>query len=312
MKEYFVKRKFWHKSRRKMVEIANSIIEDLYAQGYELTVRQLYYQMVSQDIIPNSLKSYKTLAQVINDARLAGLIDWDHITDLTRNLRAVSTWPNAGSVVESAAHSFKLDKWANQDNRVECWVEKDALLSVIGKACAPYQVPYFSCRGYTSQSEMYAAAQRLQSYRENGQEPVILHLGDHDPSGQDMTRDITQRLEMFMGGVTLKRIALNMPQIKQYNPPPNPTKITDSRHHGYIKRFGKSSWELDALAPRVMVALINRHVERLLDLPKWKRTVAQEKQESRILHQVVQEWPAVAEAFRDADMDHPAKKRRTK
>lgn len=314
-KEAFVERKFWQGQRRKMVEVANTIVENLYSQGYDITVRMLYYQMVSQDIIPNNLKSYKKLAQLVNDARLAGLIDWDHIIDMTRNLRAVSTWPDAGSVVESAAQSFKLDKWQDQDYRLECWVEKDAMLSIIRKACAPYEVPYFSCRGYTSQSEMYEAARRLQGYMDSGQEPVILHLGDHDPSGMDMSRDITERLEMFMGGVRIKRLALNMNQIEKYNPPPNPAKITDSRHHGYVKRFGKKSWELDSLVairPSIVVNLINRAVEKFLDKKKWEKMAAREKQEGKILHQVVAEWPAVAEAFKDAENDRPAKRKRTK
>jgi hypothetical protein len=67
-----------------VIELANSIIAEYQAQGYDLTLRQLYYQFVARGIIPNSDAEYKKLGSVINDGRLAGLIDWDSITDRTR------------------------------------------------------------------------------------------------------------------------------------------------------------------------------------------------------------------------------------
>jgi hypothetical protein len=305
-KQAFVERKFWQGHRKKMVDIANGIVENLYNQGYNITVRMLYYQMVSQDIIPNNLKECKKLAQLVNDARLAGLIDWDHIIDMTRNLRAVATWLNAASIVQGAAGQFKLDKWADQEYRVECWVEKEAMLSVVARGCSQYQVPYFACKGYTSQSEMYEAAKRLQGYMDSEQQPVILYLGDHDHSGVDMSRDIFQRLEMFMGGVTVKRLALNMDQVEKYKLPPNPAKFSDSRVQGYIKKYGKKGWELDALvaiSPQVVVSMIEKSTRRFMDLKKWEDSLRREQREGAVLHKIVEEWPAVAEAFADAEVD---------
>ena len=166
------------------------------------------------------------------DGRLAGLIDWNRIVDRTRNLEGNSHWGNPGEIMRSAAHSFRLDKWANQPYRVECWIEKDALRGVIAGVCNELDIPHFSCRGYTSISEMWVAARRLQHWIARGQTPVILHLGDHDPSGVDMTRDIFDRLQTFMGGAEVKRLALNWDQVEMYNPPPNPAKLTDSRANG--------------------------------------------------------------------------------
>lgn len=97
---------------------------------------------------------------------------------------------------------------------------------------------------------MWSAAQRFisQDYRDNR---VIIHLGDHDPSGIDMTRDIQERLQMFGADVYVKRVALTMNQIGTYNPPPNPAKITDSRASKYIDEYSNESWELDALEIRL-------------------------------------------------------------
>ena len=157
-----------------------------------------------------------------------------------------------------------LDRWEDQPNYVEVWVEKDALIGIVSQVCRKLDVPHFSCRGYTSQSEMWSAAQRFigQSYRESR---TIIHLGDHDPSGIDMSRDIQERLDMFGADVNVKRVALTMNQINEFDPPPNPTKVTDARSLGYITRFGHECWELDALEPKVITRIITEEVTALMD-----------------------------------------------
>lgn len=248
-----------------LIELINSVIDEYSAMGYELTLRQAYYQLVARGYIPNNERSYKNVGNLINDGRLAGLIDWYAITDRTRNLRRNSHWKTPADVIASARYSYLLDKWEGQPNYVEVWVEKDALVDIVGQACSSIDTPYFSCRGYTSQSEMWSAAQRFidqNKYRENC---FIIHLGDHDPSGIDMTRDIQERLWMFGADVEVKRVALTMNQVNTYNPPPNPAKITDSRASKYIDMYGDESWELDALEPQMLTRLIKNEVTALRD-----------------------------------------------
>lgn len=152
-----------------LINLVNQVVEEYQAQGYELTLRQAYYQLVARGYIPNNERSYKNIGSLINDGRLAGLIDWHSITDRTRNLRSNGHWDNPADVIASARYSYMLDKWQGQPNYVEVWVEKDALVDIVGQACRPLDTPYFSCRGYTSQSEMWSAAQRFirQGDREN-------------------------------------------------------------------------------------------------------------------------------------------------
>lgn len=256
-----------------VIENANRIIEEYESQGFDLTLRQLYYQFVSRDLIANSQKEYKKLGNIISDARLAGLVSWQAIVDRTRNLQRNSHWSGPREIVESAVASFAMDRWAQQNYRVEVWIEKDALIGVIENVCTELDVPYFSCRGYTSQSEMWSAAMRLKRYKNNGQTPVIVHLGDHDPSGKDMTRDIEDRIAMFMGGVKVERIALNIDQVRKFRPPPNPAKITDSRAENYIREFGKNSWELDALDPKILRDLIEETVFEYRDVAAWDKVI---------------------------------------
>jgi len=243
----------------------NEITADYEGQGYDLTLRQLYYQLVSKDLIENKQSVYKSLGVTISDARLAGLVDWYSIVDRTRALRGNNHWSSPAEIIKGAATGYKIDMWENQDYRVEVWVEKDALTGIISRTCKELDIDYFSCRGYSSQSSMWRAAQRLKRHDSGGRTPVILHLGDHDPSGIDMTRDIGDRLEMFDCYAEVERIALNMDQVRKYSPPPNPAKVTDSRASKYIEEYGASSWELDALEPSVLDALIKKHVAHYRD-----------------------------------------------
>lgn len=260
-----------------IVDQANFVIEEYAAQGYDLTLRQLYYQFVARGWIENSQRSYKRLGSIVNDARLAGLVSWDAIKDRTRHIRERGHWEHPSQVLIAARNSFYMDKWHGQANRVEVWIEKDALIGVIEPLCRELDVACFSCRGYVSQSEMWTAAQRLRRYEANGLNPVILHLGDHDPSGVDMSRDIGARLETFESRAEVQRIALTMPQVEEVDPPPNPAKITDTRAADYIDRYGRESWELDALEPSYLTKLIKSFVLPLRNEEQYQYVLEVEK-----------------------------------
>ena len=129
---------------------------------------------------------------------------------------------------------------------------------------------------------------------------VILHLGDHNPSGKDMTRDIADRLELFGADVDVQRIALNRDQIDEFNPPPNPAKLSDSRASAYIEEFGTESWELDALEPKVLTNLIRTCVADLTDASLLERASAREKRDKAELELVKDNWHDAVDLLRDA------------
>lgn len=296
-RETFIERDFRAGSLA-IIDQANSIISAYQAQGFTLTLRQLYYQFVSRDLIANRQSEYKRLGSVINDARLAGLIDWEAIEDRTRNVRTHAFWENPQSIMDVVARQYAENAWAQQPHHVEVWIEKDALLGVVEPVCTRWRIPYFACRGYVSQSEQYSAGKRFARIDARGRTPVVLYLGDHDPSGMDMTRDHSDRLAMFARWpVEVRRLALNMDQIQQYRPPPNPAKETDSRSGPYIAQFGDSSWELDALEPTVIDQLIEAEVGDLLDLDAWEAAMAEEDRSKSVLRAISERWDDVAEQF---------------
>lgn len=269
-----------------LIERANDIIATYRSQGYTLTLRQLYYQFVSRDLIPNTERSYKNLGSAISDGRDAGLIDWEAIEDRGRGVKAWLIDEDEKSVLDMIEYRFAMDFWQRQNCYVEVWVEKDALSSVIERACRRRSVPYMACKGYLSASEAWRAGQRFEDAAEMGADRlVMIHLGDHDPSGIDMTRDNEDRLRLYSRGadIEVRRIALNMDQVRQYDPPENPAKVTDTRAADYIRKFGHSSWELDALEPSVLERLIEREVSNLIDEEIWQETEDEQDQRREVL-----------------------------
>lgn len=295
MKERFLIKNFSIATRLR-IQQANEIITEYQAAGYTLTLRQLYYQFVSRALIANNMREYKNLGSIINDGRLAGVIDWSAIEDRTRNLERLPHWSSAKEILESCANQFRYDTWEDQPTRVEVWVEKEALAGVVERICKEWDVPWFACRGYVSQSEQYFASKRFAGYmQENNQDVLVLHLGDHDPSGIDMTRDNTDRMRMFLGDefedrFTLKRLALNEDQINKYKPPPNPVKLTDSRANDYREKFGEESWELDALEPKVLRKLIENEIDEVLDPHKWEDAIARREKAREGLTALAKKW----------------------
>lgn len=275
------------------IELANEIIDEYRGQGYTLTVRQLYYQFVARDLIANNVREYGRLKDFVNDGRLAGLIDWEAIEDRTRGVDSRTNWGSPAEIVDACARGYVVDLWARQPVYVEVWVEKEALVGVFERVCRELSVPWLACRGYVSQSEMWRAA--TERFAPSGRRNVVLHFGDHDPSGIDMSRDIGDRLALFGADVEVRRLALNFDQIEEYAPPPNPAKTTDARFDAYRERFGTSSWELDALEPRVLVELVERAVDELRDPGTWAEDLRREGRERGLLERAARDWEGVVE-----------------
>jgi len=289
----------WEKDGQELLEEIQGIVESYSAQEIKLTNRQLYYQLVAGEIIPNAVETYKRICTFLTDARYSGLIDWDAIEDRGRTPKRASQWNNLSDLIDSAVYSYRLPRWQDQEYYVELYCEKQAMESVLEPVATKYHI-YFGCnKGYSSASTMYELAQRIKSKISSGKKAVILYLGDHDPSGLDMVRDIRKRIIEFMvlgddpidpvgedddnKNFEVIPIALNMKQINQYRLPPNPAKITDPRAKWYFAEYGKQSWELDALKPEILMKLTESGVQRFLDVEKYNKWIEKEKEQRKAL-----------------------------
>lgn len=239
-----------YNANRERLRVINGILDEYVKDGFRLTLRQLYYQLVARDIIANEHREYVRLSNILKKGRMAGVVDWDAIEDrIRRPQRPYWAW-DIPDALEDTYKQFRINRQVGQEKTVEIWVEKDALSGVLSRVTSKYHVRLMVNRGYSSVTAMYRASRRFQ--REGD---VILYFGDHDPSGLDMIRDIKDRLWEFGKDVEVIPVALTMEQIKQYNPPPDPAKVLDPRADWYMSRFGHQSWELDALTPKVLMSL---------------------------------------------------------
>ncbi len=177
--------------------IINKIIATYQAQGYRLTLRQLYYQLVSSDIIANKLAEYSKLSNLLKEGRMAGIVDWDAIEDRLRRPDRPACWDGPADIMEQVIKQYRRDRMEGQAIYVEVWVEKDALSGVLKRVTEKYGIPIIVNRGYSSATAMYDAHNRFVSAGKQGQESKVIYIGDFDPSGQDMIRDITGRLMLY-------------------------------------------------------------------------------------------------------------------
>lgn len=273
MKQAYCEPKF-RKSTLLLIDQINEIIDEYIADDYRLTVRQLYYQLVARGIIENTERSYKNTTELVNEARMCGLMDWDVIEDRTRSFIRRNHWANPQQILDSCAAQYYEDMWLGQPARVMVIVEKEALAGVLERVCHEFSLPLLAARGFPSGTVLREfALSDIQPTLQADQELVILHLGDHDPSGIDMSRDLIERLDVFTDlpgtSIDFRRIALNMDQILKQKPPPNPAKSTDSRYKDYKKKFGEESWELDALSPSFLNDLVRGEVHKIIDFDLW-------------------------------------------
>jgi len=283
----------WSADTKTLLSQIRKITTDYTNQGITMTLRQLYYQLVARDIIPNADEIYKRIGTLVTDAKYNGLLDWSALEDRGRPQSMSADWDNVRDLVDSAISSYRLPRWKDQEKYVELFTEKDALSSVLKPICRKYHIRLVVNKGYTSSSVMYELGKRITRKLKEGKQVRLLYLGDHDASGLDMLRDITDRLtEMLEKGsqfifpaFKIIPVALTGAQIKQYNPPPNPAKITDPRAKWYIKQHGESSWEVDALKPEIMIEIVETAVQKEIDIEKYNAWIAKEKEQAKVLQE---------------------------
>jgi len=291
------------------IRIANQIIEEYSDDGYTLTLRQLYYQFVGRGLLEeNTQRAYKNMGVLITRARNNGDLSWDGIEDGGRGVNGIQcVEEDDHEVVSGLERLLSLDFWRRQENYVEVWVEKEALINVIRRACGSLLCPYMPTKGYLSASEAWRAGRRFRDARRQGKNVVMIHLGDHDPEGIDMTRDNTERLEKYSeGSVDVRRISLNMDQVELYDPPPNFAKESSSRYETYVNQFGiEECWELDALEPKVIVELIKQEVEGLIDRDTWKAVRDEQAEKRHHLAKVADNWDQIKDLIDEIDPRDP-------
>lgn len=261
-------------NRQQLIEAVRDIID---RYDTKLTLRQIFYQLVSKHIIPNNISAYQRLSKTLVWARHNGEIDWESIEDRTRILHGRDEEPEtpedhfrgAMRYFANCDDYYRLPFWHNQEKYLEVWFEKQALQSLFYRITDQYNVSGLPIRGYSSHTVGHELRKRVEEIIEQRpmiKEYIILYFGDFDPSGEDIFRFIQDMSEMFNLSINFEKIAITPEQIKKYNIPPMMAKKSDSRYNGFVAKYGeKSAVELDALDPEVLQKMIKESIERHID-----------------------------------------------
>lgn len=287
------------------IGMANGIAAEHEAQGHGPTLRRLCCQMVPRDIVPNNIRSCEDLGSLVDDARLAGLVDRRAVEGRARNLRRRPHREEPQETVDAMARRHRIGCREGRESHVEARAEKDALIGIAEQIGDKPCVARFSCRGCAGQSELRGAAMRLKRRCDAGRHAALLRLGGHGPSGKGMGRGIVARLEPSgADDVGFRRLALDLDRIEELGPPPNPTKPSDGRAQGCIERFGYECRELDALDPSVIGRLVDENVRTCRDEGPCRDVPARENGEKGTLRDLrdgcrglVQNWSEICENY---------------
>jgi len=275
-------------SRRDIIEASKKILA---GYSYPVTMRQLYYRLVSRLVIANHQKEYKRVVGAMTAARKSGEIRPDTFADPTRRILAGHGYLTLEQYLETFRYGYERDPWQDQENEVWVMVEKEALASVFEGPCNELSVPLMICRGYPSITALYTAARTLRHYQRK-RELHILYFGDHDPSGKDIDRNIASEIDFWARssgiGRSLTRIALTTPQIDEYDLPPMPEKVGDSRTRAFQEEHGVGmSVELDALDPHILERMVMEEIEKHIDQDVWEESKEKNEEDIRKLHALI-------------------------
>ncbi len=291
MKQAFTDKLGLSPANAELLGTINEILERYASQGYRLTLRQLFYALVTENIIENSKGEYQKLSKILTRGRLAGVVDWSMIEDRGRRVDLPYYASDPADALGDIISSYRLNRQQGQKNYVEVWCEKDALSQILRRVTSKYHVPLMINKGYSSSSAMYEASRRINHMiKFKGADiATIIYVGDHDPSGRDMKRDITERLEIFNCYPCVEMVALTYEQVEIFNPPENRLKkddfgkLKDPRGKAYYAEFGNRSWEVYALRPEILDKLIRSKIEENIDSKQFNEVLRQENADIKIL-----------------------------
>jgi hypothetical protein len=263
-------------------EIIKASLEILQQYDTAITLRQLYYRLVSRLLIPNTVNSYKKLSRTMVKAREDGDVPINCLEDRSRRVlgRGDVGYGSAEEYLKMRLESlqdswkgFTMPMWDDQTRNVLISLEKDALSRLVSRIANKYSVRTFPTRGYPSFSYVQEMSRYITS-RPGDKHSIVLYYGDFDPSGVDIERDLTERLQKYGAkDFEVHRVALTMDQIRQYDLPPMPVKRSDARADGFLAEHGDRAVELDALDPNLLQSTVEHSIRQQIDAAKWNAKI---------------------------------------
>jgi len=244
-----------------------------------VTIRHLFYRLVSKGIIEKSEAEYKNVVcRLTAEMRLEGELPFEWLVDETRWMRKPATFSSPEAALENCRNTYRRAMWDAQPYYVEVWCEKNAIASILYEETHKYDVPLMAAVGFSSLSFLKSTARIIEAKKKTTR---IFYFGDHDPSGLAISQTIEARMKQFAPDVEihLERLTIRPEQIKEWNLPTRPTKMTDSR----AKNFDGESVEVDAVPAAQLQQLCRDAIESLVDAKAWNTVRVAEESERESL-----------------------------
>jgi hypothetical protein len=272
------------KPQSRTLPLRNAILS--VAADYEqMTVRQLYYQLVSRGVLEKTEQAYKRVCDISAQMRLNGSLPYRKIADGSRARWTPYAFGGLTEALEITASAYRRNIWIDQDAHVEIWCEKDALTGVIKPICDEYCVPYVATRGFPSLTLLYESAMEM---IERGKPTALYYFGDHDASGQAISVNLEEKMRAHGADVRVQRVGLLQEHIAAYDLPTRPSKTSDKRTPKFAAQYGDACVELDALPPHILTRWVEESIIVNLDRQRWRKTLETEALEKETYESLAQ------------------------
>jgi hypothetical protein len=263
--------------RQATMEIIGQVQEvlDEYRAQLPLTNRQIFYRLVGSRGYPKTEQAYARLCEYLNRARRASLISFSAIRDDGTQSDGFAGWDSPGQWWRSMrryAEGYEHDLTEGQEFHIEVWVEAGGMVPQVAAVAQDYGIVTYSAGGFNGLTDKYETARRLSR---QDRPCVILHCGDHDPSGLSIIDALAEDVVAMCHGlskhdVRFERVLVTAEQIEQYGLPTAPQKGTDNRGE-----WMDETVQAEALPPDTLAAEVRRSIEELTDLAQLRDMRAQ-------------------------------------
>ena len=284
----------WRPQKKTLVILAQiKTILDEYRAELPLTARQIFYRLVGAYSYPKNENAYERLTNMLVRARRSGRVPFESIRDDGASVLGCTHYEGEEDFYEhlrKLGENWEKNKLTNQGMDVRIYCEAAGMMPQIARVSHRYSVPVYSCSGFDSLTSKYDLTQDVsRAFTYKGRRTVVLHLGDHDPSGESMFSDgLVEDVHAFVGSiishkdpsdvVMFKRIALTAEQAMSYRLEPAPPKKTDSR----TKKWGtRPTYQLEALPPDVLAEMVGREITALFNREIFDADLAAEPEMRR-------------------------------
>jgi hypothetical protein len=247
--------------------------------GYKLFVADLISSMSKQDM--------RRVYRLLKEARERGIIPWDWIVDETRSIERVSTWSNPAAYARAVSLSYRRDFWDQQPHRTMGLSEKGTVRGVLRPVLDELAVGFFPVHGFSS-----ATAAHDLAMDDDGRDLILLYVGDYDPSGMNMSEhDLPTRFAKYDGDhIKLRRVALTREHLRGLPSFPATDKRDDPRYGWFVRNYGDTCWELDAMDPNDLRDCVEREIMGLIEPVAWARCEAVNAAEQESLKTILEGW----------------------